>query len=514
MLPPISDRGSYSPQTGTQYAQSMQEMIQRQVQAVQNMGLAPQYASRYGHGIYPAPVVSSSRSSLNIGHDTRGAPQLRGTGQLDARESPLGNSQIRQTRSAHCLDGALPGTSKSNSDNLSHQSSIADQQPSADQPRVPSLQHSFDDIQLLAPESRVPSRQPSRQSLVEALRLPIDSAPSDHPDTDPQFVIKLPLPRELLQKVSIHPSPFYPRHSKKSQLSLTPTGPAPTSMSNPILQIRIHSNTYDLHGLPIFSILRLRLHDIFGPRLAYYCAQRGARYGVDWKFIYRYPAPTPENPQRQKYFDITYNMKPVHAQDREYPEHAMRNGDTVYVVGRRADMPASGDDVGEQIECQRIAIQNGETPIYQDKSVNDRWYKDVDHQLSVVRNQLSNMRNAVLQARQLRATHETRIAELEAVNTVLRGEVEALRRPYQRSQQQAYMSQDEVAYRQYLPQQQELPPGHTPPSGYIQERPDYAPGSMAEYLHSRGYRVPMLERREGPVRGASDRVTPEEEEDE
>jgi hypothetical protein len=97
----------------------MQEMIQRQVQAVQNMGLAPQYASRYGHGIYPAPVVSSSRSSHNIGHDTRGAPQLRGTGQLDARESPLGNSQIRQTRSAHCLDGALPGTSKSNSDNLS-----------------------------------------------------------------------------------------------------------------------------------------------------------------------------------------------------------------------------------------------------------------------------------------------------------------------------------------------------------------------------------------------------------
>jgi hypothetical protein len=472
------------------------------------MGLAPQYASGYGNGGYPAPVVSSSRSSLNIGHNTWGAPQSRGNGQLGARESPCRNFQNHQDQSMHHAEDTSSGLSRQNSGNLSRQPSIPNGQPSADGSRVSSRHHLVDDGQLLAPESYRLSRPSSRQSSVEELHSPINSTPSNQPDTDVKFVIKLPLPHEVQQKVHsllCLPRPIRPNNS---QLSIEPVGPTPTVTSNPILHIRIHSNTYDSDGLPIFSILTLHLHDIFGPRLAYYCAQRGTRYGTDWKFVYQYPAPTPEKPHRQKYFDITYNMKPVHAQDREYPGHAMRDGDTIFVVGRRPDAPANEDNIGEQIECQHIAIQNGETPIYQDKGVNDAWYKDAERQLSVTRNQLGNMRNAALQARQLRATHETRIAELEAVNAVLRGEVEILRRQYQQPQQQAYVSQDEVAYRRYMFQQQESLPGRARPNVYVHEQSEYAPGSMAEYLHSRGYRVPLLERRQGPVRDAGDRVVP------
>jgi regulator of replication initiation timing len=152
----------------------------------------------------------------------------------------------------------------------------------------------------------------------------------------------------------------------------------------------------------------------------------------------------------------------------------MTSGSTVLVVTRRADA-TSDDDVGEQVPCQRVTIQNGETEVYQAKSVNETWYRDAEHQLTAARAHMGNMRNG--------------IAALERENAALRGEVEVLRSPYHHQQQQV---SEEEAMRQYVARYHgQLHAGHVDQQ---QQRDDYAPRSMEHYLLARRYPV----RRQGP----------------
>jgi hypothetical protein len=191
----------------------------------------------------------------------------------------------------------------------------------------------------------------------------------------------------------------------------------------------------------------MRMHDIFGPRLEYYCSQRGKRYGSDWKIVFKYPAPTPLNPNRRKYFDLQYNMKPIGCRDKDHLSCAMRDGDTLLVVTRRAGNTSVQDndetELGTQIECQHISIQNGETEVWQAPDVNHAWFRNADKELAITRHQLSLHHDELLQMRNMQLHRENAIAALQAQNLQLKGEIEMLRQgrlPYPATHQ--YGEQD------------------------------------------------------------------------
>jgi hypothetical protein len=310
-------------------------------------------------------------------------------------------------------------------------------------------------------------------------------------------------------------------YTNQHQLLLELCSTQTPDKSDPVLRLRIHSNTYDANGFPIFSIIIIHASDAFGPSLDLYCQQRGKRYGIDWKMVYCYAAPTVEKPHRQKYFDLTYNMKPVLARDKEYPGAAMRDGDTIFVVSRRTAV-ANEDDAGPQIECQRIHIQNGETEIWQSRSVNEAWYRDAEKRLTAARIQFGRSHDAVAHQRQVQTQLETKIAGLETTNEYLRQQVETMRQS-QRAQthgtqhqrlpdQQSYMYPDGIGSRQYLTRN-EGSLQHGLASDYLSQRtssPDYAPGSVGYHLRAHGYPVPPIVRRYDPVHDAGAKLVAEE----
>jgi hypothetical protein len=425
MLPPPPGYASFSNSSAVPYARDTQEMLQRQVQAIQGMS---QYTLGYGAGVRPtcpAPVMSSTRSSLDLG----------------SRGERIGNIQSYRNRSSNPLGGARQDMT-----------SLNVPPPVGYRPRrnmtpleVPPPIHLPYRRSIIDGQSglRASSRQPSRQSSAEDLRSSRNSDTSGQIGTDnnhnrdinvddnnenenESLVIKLPLSRELKQKVPYFSSSLlHLPTSKTTQLSTTLL-PPPSFPQNHVIRLRIHSNTFDPTGLPIFSILTLRLHDLFGPRLQYYCHVRGKQFGVDWKFVYSYLAPTSQQRGRMKYFDLTWNMKPAGCRDNDYPGAAMRDGDTIYVVGRRpgsnlTNAGKEGDDWVEdsiQLSPDIIAIQPGET-VYQSPTVNATWYHGAEKALNISRQQLGHMQNALQQAQMRVEACENMIAELKARNAIL-----------------------------------------------------------------------------------------------
>jgi hypothetical protein len=91
--------------------------------------------------------------------------------------------------------------------------------------------------------------------------------------------------------------------------------------------------------------------EIFGPRLKYYCAQRGKRCGIDWRFVFKFDGPVPRNPGRKKYFDLLWNMTPNDCRDPEFPNAGMNDGDTLLVVNRRPiSAQVEHDTLGTMLE--------------------------------------------------------------------------------------------------------------------------------------------------------------------
>lgn len=132
----------------------------------------------------------------------------------------------------------------------------------------------------------------------------------------------------------------------------------------------------------------MRMHDPFGPRLEYYCTQRGKRLGIDWKIIFKYPAPTPSDPKRKRAFDLHHLTTPHMCFDKEYPTARLRDGDTLLVCRRRSPADDSVDkQLGTQLDVERIEIENGERPTFQGEDVNVAWYRDVEAEISVLKQQ-------------------------------------------------------------------------------------------------------------------------------
>jgi hypothetical protein len=207
--PPMSDRGAYGAMNGLPYARSMHEMMQRQMQGIQGMGLVSPYAARYGNGGYAASTDSSSSSSLHIRRRGGKAPPSQETGHVDSRSNVAESIQLQQTRgSAQRMGPAVPSLGAPVLRAPSHQSSVFNGQPSTANSRVSTPQQWVDEGQQSAMESRAPSRPVSNQSSAEDLRYSMNSAPADQRDGNARLIVKLPIPRELKQKVP-HPSPSF-----------------------------------------------------------------------------------------------------------------------------------------------------------------------------------------------------------------------------------------------------------------------------------------------------------------
>jgi hypothetical protein len=247
----------------------------------------------------------------------------------------------------------------------------------------------------------------------------------------------------------------------------------------------------------------MRMRDQFGPRLDYFCSQRGKRYGYDWKVLFKYRAPTPADPNNEKYFDLHYTMTPALCRDKEFPGAAMRDGDTIIVVNRRASacLPDSKDqdlELGTQIACQRIDIQNGETPIFQNPDVNREWYRTADNSLITQRNQLGDQHTRLVHYGQVITQRGDLIRQLQVQNGQLQQEITMLRQgrlPYAPGQH---------LHRTIMPPAQAQ---HV----YAQQRTGFPPGSMADHMQAMGYPVggPVGDR-QGLVHGAADQVGAEE----
>jgi hypothetical protein len=211
MQPLMSDRGAYGAMNGLPYARSMHEIMQRQMQGIQEMGLASPYAAQYGNNGYLASTDSISSSSLQTGRHGWKAPPAHETGHVDARSNVAESLQFHQTRgSAQRMGLAVPGLGAPVLRAPTHLSPVFNGQPSTASSRVSAPQQLVDEGQLSAIESRASSRPVSNKSSAEDLRYSMNSAPADQRDGNAQLIVKLPIPRELKQKVPRPSLSFFP----------------------------------------------------------------------------------------------------------------------------------------------------------------------------------------------------------------------------------------------------------------------------------------------------------------
>lgn len=168
------------------------------------------------------------------------------------------------------------------------------------------------------------------------------------------------------------------------------------------MTLRIHSNTYDINGTPIFSILTIRASQKFGPRLEYYCQQRGKQYGIDWVFIYQYALGGPDDDVRERYIKIDYNMTFSDVHDPERPEIKLRDMDTIMIMkakSRLAAMIENGRNgietplspTGSQVSEDNVDIVDGETPIFQNAGTIANWNRIVESKMMELRSQVNTL---------------------------------------------------------------------------------------------------------------------------
>ncbi|KAJ4335953.1 hypothetical protein N0V95_008755 [Ascochyta clinopodiicola] len=175
-----------------------------------------------------------------------------------------------------------------------------------------------------------------------------------------------------------------------------------------VLTLRIHSNTHDVNGQPIFSLLRIRRDQAFGPSLNAYCANRGKEYGVHWAFIYRYRAPTHQNPEQEMQITLTWDLTPNDVKDAKFPDANMRDLDTIYVMQAKSFSKGKTDralDEGgavqtprAQVSYETVDITAGETTVFQSPHVSHQWYRAVEQDASRLDAAHSTMKTTMLKA--------------------------------------------------------------------------------------------------------------------
>ncbi|KAF3036793.1 hypothetical protein E8E12_004180 [Didymella heteroderae] len=180
--------------------------------------------------------------------------------------------------------------------------------------------------------------------------------------------------------------------------------------SSDVLLLRVHSNTYDKNGQPIFSLLRMCASEVFGPRLDAYCANRGKEYGVDWMFVYRYQISTHQNPGHDMQIRLTWDMTPADVKIDDMSGIAMRNMDTIYVMKAKDEAAASiqrevsegcaVQSTGPQVSHQSVDITNGETRYFQNPDITRQWYQALQKENVELRASHSQMQAVVTRVRQ------------------------------------------------------------------------------------------------------------------
>ncbi|KAG9189441.1 hypothetical protein G6011_06309 [Alternaria panax] len=239
------------------------------------------------------------------------------------------------------------------------------------------------DFVASAPGSRMSSRHSSPQPS-QNLGAPVRLPPFEQLQGTNSMsqTIEGPVARELTQPIALQRSTSFVAEE-----------------NDPILRLRIHSNTYDINSTPIFSILTIRASQKFGPRLDAYCQQRNKQYGIDWVFIYRYALGGPQNMQRESYIKIEYNMTPNDVQDIERPAIKLRDMDTLLVMKAESCMAVVGESsrdgietpqspIGSEVSEEHVDIINGETPIYQNAGTIADWHRLVETKMVELRGQV------------------------------------------------------------------------------------------------------------------------------
>ncbi|KAF1357703.1 hypothetical protein EJ07DRAFT_157405 [Lizonia empirigonia] len=213
-----------------------------------------------------------------------------------------------------------------------------------------------------------------------------------------------------------HPPPFgqsgsldfnlgYRTAQNQAPLDRTQT-PVDPSQTDSVLTLRIHSNTHDVNGQPIFSILRIRRDRTFGPCLDAYCARRGKD-------------PIPSNLEQQKQLMLTYDMTPNDVADPKFPGMTMQNLDTIYVMQVKPSPPqtpgahTSSSLVHSQIAFEKVDILPGETHVFQHPHVSQEWYEAVEQDSKSLRASHSKWKSLVIKAQQEVFTKEKQIAEMQ-----------------------------------------------------------------------------------------------------
>ncbi|KAF7443416.1 hypothetical protein Alg130_08842 [Pyrenophora tritici-repentis] len=245
-----------------------------------------------------------------------------------------------------------------------------------------------------APGSHMPSRQSSPFPLHHRRRL------STHRMSSLQQ-------QELGALSNIVAKESIVRNSTKPIAMQRSTTPTPDKKA-PYMRLKIHSNTYDINGNPIFSILTMRASQKFGPRLDAYCQHRKKQYGVDWDFFYQYW----RHDQGIRFIKIEYDMAPVDVYDKEFPLLRLQDMGTIMVArakprvltGVQNDGTNMFSPMDSQVSEEIVDITDGETQIYQDAGTITQWHRDVESKMTELSMQVNNL-NAEL-ATQKRATEQ------------------------------------------------------------------------------------------------------------
>jgi hypothetical protein len=187
--PPGYELSSNAP--AAPYRSELSEMLARQVQAVQGMS---QYTSGYGGSMrpaYPIAVMSSTRSSLNLGqNDPRVVPQPRGDGNGGGGARTMLSGPPQAYRRPNQLGGARRDMTPLAVPPPMHQSRPRQQYAAATQPR-------------LNASSRQPLAQDPHSSPNDMLSNQTGTAGGINRNDNErkQLMVKLPLSRELKSKV-------------------------------------------------------------------------------------------------------------------------------------------------------------------------------------------------------------------------------------------------------------------------------------------------------------------------
>jgi hypothetical protein len=422
MLPPTTSRVSGGNPQATELGMSNAQLLRLQHDAFQRMASMPEYRSNHFVNQHRASMASGSRPGFNLEQHGLGNQQQYGGGLLPAFESGF---QAYQNRPVYGFnDGRI-------------------NQPMAQgilQSLAQARQKSMAGPQLPAPGSLTSSRQSSRQASTEHLPSSLDSNAPGQRGTQNHKVETggLLVKHEVPSPPPSHPDPLI----TTSQRPSTPLLNDPfEEANNPTLRIRIYSGLLDPTSTPIFSILTMRRHDPFGPRLEYYCTQRGALFGRDWKFVFKYHAPTPHDPNATRYLDIPFDLTPSQCIDTDYPAAAMRDGDTIVCV--RNTKPSPTSELHAAMDCQRIDIANGETRVWQDRDVNAAWYNDLEASQASTKRQVGAMHGTIMSLRREKMEDGGVIEGLREENAKLKVELAAMRLASLRDAKEDFATEDE-----------------------------------------------------------------------